>query len=186
MWPDTVTISTRTTAIGETSWTTEFQVVHTRATLMMVMAIVMMVSAGEQGARGCVCSRVLAAGLLRLQGGQEDPHPPGTQGPHQPLGGHQLLEEMASWLSANEWPSQLFLRVGVSCVRCGVRSDRRVCVEWFGARVLQTPIGTNLPFIGLAFLFRVSVRPRTKEVFGHHNLGGGDCLLPGFEADCCR
>jgi acyl-CoA thioesterase FadM len=31
MWPDTVTISTRTTAIGETSWTTEFQVVHTRA-----------------------------------------------------------------------------------------------------------------------------------------------------------
>ena len=31
MWPDTVTISTRTIAIGETSWTTEFQVVHTRA-----------------------------------------------------------------------------------------------------------------------------------------------------------
>ncbi len=135
---------------------------HTRV-VMMVMAIVLMVSAGEQGARGGVCSGVLAAGLLRLQGGQEDPHPPGAQGPHQPLGGHQLLEKMASHCQVlmNGQASSSFARV---CRACGALCDRRVCVKWLGARVLQTPIGTDLPFIGLAFLFRVSCSPPHQRI----------------------
>ena len=181
MWPDTVTISTRTIAIGETSWTTEFQVVHTRARYLddgdgdsddgVRRRARSKRRCAQWGTRGWFTTTTRRA--------RRPPSPRSSGTASTAWRAPTFREDGLSWSSANEWPSQLLF-----VVACGAVCDRRGNVEWFGARVLQTPIGTDLPFIGLAFLFRVSFFPfaRTKEFFGHHC--EADCLLLGFEA--CR